>query len=162
MLQSAVGNAFRDFDLFAEGTNFRAWIFKYLNLEILGVNRRFQTHRSSPLSDDLVIVQDDGHLQLDESLLETLLDSPDAVLTHCDDVLAAAIDGLPQRERSVLLLKAIGAFKYREIADILSVPMGTVMSSLARARERVRHELIQRGCEREPLQPRASRETEAE
>ncbi|MBI2481355.1 MAG: hypothetical protein HYV60_22765, partial [Planctomycetia bacterium] len=57
VLQSAIGNAFRDFDLFAEGTNFRAWIFRYVNLEIKATNRTFwaKSHASlieEPEADD--------------------------------------------------------------------------------------------------------------
>ena len=69
------------------------------------------------------------------------------MLQHCDEALAGAISLLNPLERSVLLLKAIGGFKYREIADIAGVPMGTVMSSLARARERLRHQLVEYGRE---------------
>ncbi|MDA1052395.1 MAG: sigma-70 family RNA polymerase sigma factor [Planctomycetota bacterium] len=146
VLQSAIGNAFRDFDLFAEGTNFRAWIFRYVNLEIKATNRTFWAKSHASLIEEPE-ADDDWRLNFDEAHFDALLDSPDAVLQHCDEALAGAISLLNPLERSVLLLKAIGGFKYREIADIAGVPMGTVMSSLARARERLRHQLVEYGRE---------------
>jgi RNA polymerase sigma-70 factor (ECF subfamily) len=60
-------------------------------------------------------------------------------------------------ERSTLLLKAVAGFKYREIAEILELPMGTVMSALSRARQRLRHELAEYGREHGLLTPEQSR-----
>jgi RNA polymerase sigma-70 factor (ECF subfamily) len=48
-------------------------------------------------------------------------------------------------ERSVLLLRAIGDFKYREIAEVLEVPIGSVMSALSRGRQRLRLRLVESG-----------------
>lgn len=146
VLQDAVGKAFRDFDLFAEGTNFRAWIFKYVHFCILEMNRLSRTRRHELLNNEPA-VEDGWELDFDDSLLKLLLESPEVVLEQCDDDLNQAVGQLRPLDRSVLLLKAIGGFKYREIAEIVAVPMGTVMSSLARARQRVRHELINKGRE---------------
>jgi len=140
VLQETVGCAYRDFDLFAEGTNFRAWIFRYLNLTILAANRTDRKRPHVGRAQD-PIVEDEWLLAFDESHFAALLDSPEQVLEQCDDALTAAIGRLNGLERSSLLLKAVGGFKYREIADILGRPMGTVMSALARARKRLRHEL---------------------
>ena len=49
VLQSAIANAFRDFDLYASGTNFRAWIFRYVYLEICNCNRKEARHRHALL-----------------------------------------------------------------------------------------------------------------
>lgn len=150
VLQDAVTCAYRDFDLFAEGTNFRAWIYRYLNLTILAANRR--THRKPHigLTQD-PIVEDEWLLAFDASHFAALLDSPEQVLDHCDEALASAIGQLSTLERSSLLLKAVGGFKYREISDILGHPMGTIMSALARARQRLRHELVELGRDRRLL-----------
>ena len=60
---------------------------------------------------------------------------------------------LPALERAALLLQALGEFKYREIAAILQVPIGTVMSGLARCRLRLRRQLIEYGKKRGLLKP---------
>jgi RNA polymerase sigma-70 factor (ECF subfamily) len=144
VLQSAVANAYRDFDLYAEGTNFRAWIFQYLHLEILNANRKQRREQHQDLPEDLP-AEEVSPPAGDELVPLALLEDPEAVLDHCDDAVVRAVRGLREWERSVFLLQAIGEFTYREIADILQVPLGTVMSGLARARLRLRQQLAQYG-----------------
>jgi DNA-directed RNA polymerase specialized sigma24 family protein len=62
------------------------------------------------------------------------IDHPDWPQEKLDDRLKAAIDKLPDHYREVLLLWAIEGLKYREVAEVLDVPLGTVMSRLYRAR----------------------------
>ena len=147
VLQSTVANAYRDFHLYAQGTNFRAWIFRYVHFEIQNSNRKHRRTGHQELPSDLS-VDDVWQLALDEPLFKVLLDDPDLILDQCDSVLSEAIDSLSALERSALLLHAVGEFKYREIAEILSVPIGTVMSGLARGRLRLRQRLITFGEER--------------
>jgi RNA polymerase sigma-70 factor (ECF subfamily) len=142
-----VANAYRDFHLYAEGTNFRAWVFRYAHLEALNANRKHARTRHEELPADLS-VEETFQLALDEPLVSALLDDPELVLDECDAVLSEAIKALPPAERSVLLLHAVGEFKYREIAEILQVPIGTVMSSLSRCRLRLRQRLVAFGQER--------------
>jgi RNA polymerase sigma-70 factor, ECF subfamily len=152
VLQGAVANAYRDFHLYVEGTNFRAWIFRYVHLEMLNCNRKYARTRHEELPAELS-VEDEWQLALDEPLLKILLDDPDPILEQCDAVLAQAVRELATVERGVLLLQAIGEFKYREIAEILQVPIGTVMSTLARSRLRLRQQLVQCGVEHGLLKP---------
>ncbi len=144
VLQSAVANTYRDFHLYVEGTNFRAWIFQYVHREIQNWNRRFARRRAEPLPADLTI-EETWELILDEPVLRQLLEDPEAVLERCDEALASAVRSLPPVEQAILLLKAIGDFKYREIAEILQLPLGTVMSRLARCRLRLRKTLVDEG-----------------
>lgn len=156
VLQEAVTTAFRDFDLFSEGTSFRAWIYRYVNLTVLAANRRTHKKPHIGLAEEPV-VEDEWMLAFDESSFAALLHSPGRVLEQCDDGLAAAIGRLNTLERSSLMLKALGGFKYREIAEILRQPMGTVMSALARARRHLRHELVEYGREHGLLKPEGNR-----
>jgi len=96
-------------------------------------------------------VEEAWNLALDEPLLQVLLDDAEVVLDECDAALSEAIRALAPLERSVFLLHAIGEFKYREIADIVQVPIGTVMSSLSRCRLRLRQRLVEYGEMRGPL-----------
>lgn len=155
VLQAAMANAYRDFDLYVEGTNFRSWIFRYVNGELLNANRRGARAMATIGASD-VNASSEGESWLapsGDSLVEALRDDPDAVLEHCDEILARAIRDLPDRERSVLLLRALGEFKYRELAEILGIPLGSVMTSLSRGRSRVRHRLAEFGGERGLLGP---------
>ncbi len=156
VLQDAVLKAFRDFGLFAEGTNFRAWIFRYLSLGVMEANRHRRTHGHESLSVEPA-VEGEWQPEADESLLKVLLESPEIVLEQCDEQLKSAILKLRSMDRAVLLLQSIGGFKYREIADILDVPMGTVMSSLSRARQLVRASLASSaGIARDGRSPEAN------
>lgn len=146
VLQSAVANAYQDFHVYVEGTNFRAWIFRYVHLETLICNRKYARTRHEELPTDLS-VDDAWQLTQDEPLFKVLLDDSDAILDQCDAAVAAAVRELSLLDRAVLLLQAIGEFRYREIAEILQMPIGTVMSTLARSRVRLRQRLVQYGEE---------------
>lgn len=155
-LQAAAANAYRDFHLYVEGTNFRAWIFRYAHLETLNCNRKYARTRHQELPADLS-VEDAWQLALDRPLFKVLLDDPETVLDQCDAALAQAVRELAPLDRAVLLLRCIGEFKYREIAEILQVPVGTVMSTLARSRVRLRQRLVQYGEEYGLLKPDETR-----
>lgn len=149
VLQSAIAIAFRDFDLYAEGTNFRAWVFRILANEILNRNRRDATRREVDFVDDVADELAGGEAaaiaprsELPEQVWERMLEDPESVLDACDDGITRSVRELSGQERNVLLLRAIGEFKYREIADILDVPIGTVMGQLSRARQRLREDLL--------------------
>ncbi len=145
VLQSAVANAFRDFDQYAEGTNFRAWIFKHTHSEAMNWNRKHQRTQAAALREDEVAAKETWDAILDEPLLKVLLEAPGAVLDHCDASIALAVKSLSLEDQAVSLLHVVGDFKYREIADILHVPIGTVMSRLARCRVRLRQRLVEYG-----------------
>ncbi len=147
VLQSAVMQAYRDFHLYVENTNFRAWIFRYVSLEMLNCNRR--ERKSAGARPDVepetaespaTVVTEPDHQQL--------LEAPEVVLEDCEDCLAAALRELRDVERDVLLLWAVGGFKYREVADILEIPVGSVMGCLSRARTVLRQRLAEFGRER--------------
>ncbi len=139
VLQSAIANAFRDFDKYSEGTNFRAWMFRYVTLETLNRNRAVSR---LPSGLDEQHLSETGTLDFESFRLETLLDDPEAVLDHCDTVVAQGVGELTEQERKIFLLRAVGDFRYREIAEILDIPMGTVMGLLSRARTQLRSKLL--------------------
>lgn len=134
-LQSAIGKAYRDFGQFSEGTNFRAWLYRYLTFETLNRNRAAaRDRRFMRLEDEPATPV----LSIDAFRWEALLTADDELFEHLDEVVSRAVSSLPEKQRSILLLRAIGEFSYREIANILGVPMGTVMGLLSRARQTLR------------------------
>jgi len=142
ILQEAVMIAFRDFDEFAEGTSFRAWMFRHLRWQIVAHERK--EGRIRPLeSPDEVPAHGSPESQSEEYLFETLRSCPEEILDHCDETLSAAVLGLAPVERDVLLLRAIGDLSYREMSDLLEIPQGTVMSHLSRGRARLRQRLAE-------------------
>jgi RNA polymerase sigma-70 factor (ECF subfamily) len=120
--------AWKSFDRFEPGTNCRAWLFTIL-FNAIRHDRRKWFGRSVPWETDAIL--EDG-TRYTPPVPEELTD---------EDVLAA-LDGIPPDFRAVVLLADVQEFSYKEIADILKVPMGTVMSRLSRSRQLLRSALV--------------------
>jgi RNA polymerase sigma-70 factor (ECF subfamily) len=151
VLQSSILAAFAQFDRYAEGTNFRAWIFRFVTLELFNRNRK---REPVSLADEL----DDypgpvGLDLLDEDAVTIILEAPEKLMEHFEDQIAEALWQLTTAERSVLLLRAIGEFTYHEIHTILSIPLGSVIGYLSRARKKMRHALAERVSPRRTEEP---------
>ncbi len=146
VLQSAAAAAFAAFDRYASGTNFKAWIFRFVTLEIFNRNRKRE-----PVSLDLpheLPAEESWEALQAESTFSALLEEPEVVLERFEEIVAAALMRLPPQERAVLLLRAIGEFTYQEIHELLSIPVGSVMGYLSRARKRLRLALADYASER--------------
>ena len=129
LVQETYLKAFRSFASFAPGTNFRAWMFQILKNTFLG--------SCSKLERRMTLAMDS------EEDLPTTSATPESMLMGRTDIEAvrSAIEQLPVIFREVILLSDVEDAPYREIAEILSIPIGTVMSRLARARKMVRDSL---------------------
>lgn len=132
LVQETYLKALRGFASFQPGTNFRAWIFQILKNTFLTARARTQRREAVTLSSDEVLRE----LLASSDGLESILFERSRL-----DAIRGAIDQLPVIFREVLLLCDVEEASYREIADILSIPIGTVMSRLARARKAVRESL---------------------
>lgn len=131
LVQETYLKAFRGFASFQPGTNFRAWIFQILKNTFISTRGRTHRREAVTLSSDEIRELPDRCDSLESILLER---------SRLDAILGA-IEQLPAIFREVLLLCDVEEASYREIADILSIPIGTVMSRLARARKAVRESL---------------------
>jgi RNA polymerase sigma-70 factor (ECF subfamily) len=147
VLQEAVLKAYRDFGEYRPGTNFRAWVFRYVTLEIRSVNRARARQRGIPLGPEHEPVESDSDRARAARGLEERFDDlardPESALSLIDDVLQRALGRLPALERATLLLRSVGDFRYREIAEILEIPVTSVMGYLSRARRRLAEELAE-------------------
>jgi RNA polymerase sigma-70 factor (ECF subfamily) len=154
VIQAAVAAAYARFDRFAEGTNFRAWMFRFVTHEVFNRNRKREPISLHDAPADLAAEESWG-LVTNEATFEALRKEPDVVLEHFDDVVAEALGRLPSAERAVLLLRAIGDLSYQEIHEVLSVPLGSVIGYLSRGRQRLRIALAdyaaEQGLFRRPL-----------
>ena len=129
LVQETYLKALRSFASFRAGTNFRAWIFQILRNTFLSSCSRLERRMTVALDSE-----DDGpELAVDTETPETIL-----MNRSNSDLLQRAIDKLPAHYREALLLCEVEEMSYQEIAEILSIPIGTVMSRLARARKAVR------------------------
>jgi RNA polymerase sigma-70 factor (ECF subfamily) len=148
VLQSAVMEAFVRFDRFAEGSNFRAWMFRFVTWEVFNRNRKCEPDALGEAPADWPDASSDSR-----DWRAMVRDDPEVVMEHLDDALVDALGRLAPRERAALLLRAIGEFSYHEIHEILAIPTGSVVGYLSRARQKLRSSLADYAAER-GLSPR--------
>lgn len=127
LVQEAMLSAWRAFHQFQAGTNERAWLFRIL---INAVHARGRKLRSMPPV--VSIAAPDGSISAGYS---------SGSGAHAAAEIAEAFDELPVEHREVLLLGVVEGFTCREMAAILSIPIGTVMSRMSRARQALRDRL---------------------
>ena len=129
LVQETLAKALRAFDSFQSGTNFKAWIFRILR-------NSFLTTRTGIAASRTVFLEDHSSA-LDAATAEP---TPEDTLIRLDDqaALQAALEQIPPQLREVLLLCDVEEIKYKDIALILDVPIGTVMSRISRARSALR------------------------
>ena len=136
-LQNAVLRAFAAFDRYREDASFRSWMFKILTREAFALNRkhaRIARHEFQLEPEELAgLASTEEPYQGGSQFV-----SPDALNEALDPALAAGLKTLTDTERAVLLLRAIGELRYREISETLSIPLGSVMGNLSRARQKMR------------------------
>ena len=140
-LQNAVLRAWRAFDRYHEDASFRAWMFKILTNEIFALNRkrgRLAAHEV-PVEEERLDAL--GALAQATDYTDWLL-SPEALVEALNEDVVAALNTLTETERAVLLLRAVGEFRYREIAESLDIPLGSVMGNLSRARRKMREAIL--------------------
>jgi len=147
VLQSSLAQAFAKFDRYVEGTNFKAWMFRFVTLEVLNRNRKHEPVAFGEVPVDLSAEESWALVGLQETFA-AMLDDPDVVLEYFDDVMVDFLKTLPPLERAVLLLRSVGEFSYKEIHEVLSIPLGSVMGYLSRARARLRIALADYAAER--------------
>ena len=133
LVQETYLKALRSFASFQSGTNFRAWIFRILRNNFLSSCSKLERRMTVAMDSE----EDGPELAADTETPETIL-----MNRFSSQVVQRAIDDLPVHYRETLLLCEVEEMSYQEIAEILTIPMGTVMSRLARARKAVRESLL--------------------
>jgi RNA polymerase sigma-70 factor (ECF subfamily) len=132
LVQETFLKSLRGFSSFREGTNFRAWMYRILRNTFLtsrtGLERRNTQQEDEEGFADLVVSTETPEL---------------ALIRRADtELVQAAIAQLPPIFQEVVLLADMEEMRYQEIAETLDVPIGTVMSRLARARKQVRAYIV--------------------
>ena len=129
LVQETFSKALRAFDTFQSGTNFKAWIFRILRNSFLTTRTGIAASRTVFLEDHPETLDTTGAGPTPEDIL-LRLDNEAALHT--------ALEQLQPQLREVLLLCDVEEIKYKDIAVILDVPIGTVMSRISRARRTLR------------------------
>ncbi len=134
LVQETLSKALRAFDSFQAGTNFKAWIFRILR-------NTFLTSRTAIANARTVFLEDDPGL----SDITDAGPNPEEHILRLENQAAVndALDRLHPQLREILLLCDVEELKYKDIAIVLDVPIGTVMSRIFRARRGLHQELQQ-------------------
>ncbi|HEX4757148.1 MAG TPA: sigma-70 family RNA polymerase sigma factor [Terracidiphilus sp.] len=140
LVQETLLKALRGFTGFQPGTNFKAWIFRILRNSYLTSRTGLQAMRTVALEDELNEDHDSGPLQYPEGAVNRRTPELDLIRMRDAEALQTAMAKLPPPLLEILLLCDVEEMKYREIAIVLGIPIGTVMSRVARARAQLRNE----------------------
>ncbi len=132
LVQETYLKAYKYYGKFEEGTNFKAWLFKILKNSFINAYRKRQ---HAPRESDFVALEESLVRRLEEDPQRPARNPEDELLESVlDEDVQRALDALPPDYRMPILLADLEDFSYREIADILDIPVGTVMSRLYRGR----------------------------
>jgi RNA polymerase sigma-70 factor, ECF subfamily len=148
LVQETYLRAYRAFDSFQEGTNLKAWLYRILTNTFIN---QYRAAKRRPEQSDIEDIED---LYLYRRLggLEAAVAgrSPEAEVLEGipDDEVKEALESLPEQFRMAVLLADVEGFAYKEIADILDIPIGTVMSRLHRGRKQLQKRLWEYAVER--------------
>ena len=158
LVQETFLKALRGFPSFQPGSNFKAWIFRILKNTFLTSRTGLAAQRTVALEDELRN-QDEGPALYPEAAIDR--QTPEVNLLNLSDgaALQAAMEALTPPLLEVILLCDVEEMKYKEIAAVLDLPIGTVMSRIARARAALRAALQARATPSRPATP--SREVRA-
>ena len=143
LVQETYLKAYRGFGGFQEGTNLKAWLYRILtNTFINSYRAKKRRPDESELDEveDLYLYRRLGGLeaaQASRSAEDELMD------WFTDDEVKVALEGLPENFRLAVLLADVEGFSYKEIAEILDIPIGTVMSRLHRGRKSLQKQLYE-------------------
>lgn len=138
LVQETLAKAYAAFHQFRPGTNLRAWLHRILaNTFINGYRKK----RREPVQDLGADFQEDWHMGGDPLLPPTRSAEAEALEQLSDSDILQALRELPADFRAAIYLADIEGYPYREIAEIMDTPIGTVMSRIHRGRARLRERL---------------------
>jgi RNA polymerase sigma-70 factor (ECF subfamily) len=134
LVQETMVKAYAGFHNFNAGTNVRAWLFRILTNTWISSYRTAQRRVDEVLAADVTDVQQNaaGGQSAELAALEAM----------GDEEVRDALQALPEGQRLVVYYADVEGFRYKEIAEILDVPLGTVMSRLHRGRANLRALLV--------------------
>lgn len=148
LLQDTLMRAYTGFHNFQEGSNLQAWLFKILYNKWISGYRARQSRPAETAIDNV----DEAHLTRNAPAFGPRSAEEDALTAQPDAEIRAAMASLPEGFAEVVHLTLVEGYTYAETAEMLDIPVGTVMSRVARGRQRLRIALAHRA-------PRGGRDT---
>lgn len=153
LVQETLLKAFRFSDRYKRGTNLRAWLFRILNTTAINRYRKLAAHPTPaalPEGEDFYLynrIRDLAGQEMNEG-------ADEAVLSHyLDEDVYKALNDLPPNFRMAIILADIEGLSYKEIAEALQIPIGTVMSRISRARRLLQQSLWKYAVEKGYVRP---------
>ena len=140
LVQDTYGRAFRSWQSYTPGTNLRAWLLRILT------NLNLDRGRKNQRTPDMQPIEEGDYYlanKMVEASGEQVLDQDRVVEKLSQDSIVNALSSLPHDFRDTVVLVDIGEFSYADAAQILDIPIGTVMSRLHRGRRLLKQELAQ-------------------
>jgi RNA polymerase sigma-70 factor (ECF subfamily) len=142
LVQETMLKGFRSYESFEAGTNLRAWLFRILTNTFIN---RYHAKQARPQESDLGDL-DEFYLYKRAAALANHLEGRSAeeevIDLFTDDEVKRALEELPENFLLPVLLADVQGFAYQEIADMLEIPIGTVMSRLHRGRKALQKSLV--------------------
>lgn len=138
LVQETYLRAYNKFEQYTPGTNIKAWLYRILTNAYISQYRR-EGRLTTVSGDDRLLDEAEADISAEEMVMRGV----------ADENLAAALEDLPEQFRLAVFLADVEGFTYQEIADILEIPLGTVMSRVHRGRKRLHQSLTQYEQERD-------------
>jgi RNA polymerase sigma-70 factor, ECF subfamily len=140
LMQETYARAFRSWRSYTPGTNLRAWLLRILtNLNIDRARRRQRGPQEQPLEEGDYFLYN----KLEQAAPDGSSDEERVVERLSQDDIVSALSAVPHDFRDAIVLVDIGDFTYQDAAQILDIPVGTVMSRLHRGRRILKRELAE-------------------
>lgn len=141
LVQETYLKAFNAYERFEAGTNLKAWMYRILTNSYINAYRKKQRRPDESDIDDIEDLYLYRRLGGAESAVLSRSAEDELLEMFGEDEVKLALEDLPEHYRMPILLADVEGFAYKEIAEILDVPVGTVMSRLHRGRKQLQKRL---------------------
>ena len=142
LVQESMVKAYRSFHQFQQGTNLKAWLYRVLHTTYLSMYRKRQRRPQENLTDEW------GDHTLYDTIGSQDSAEADVLAGITDEAVKDALASLPEQFRMAVYLADVEGFAYKEIAEIMGTPVGTVMSRIHRGRKGLQQALEDYAIER--------------